>query len=205
MAWPATENFDGYTNGNNLNTLNGGSGWGGAWVVVKGTYTITTAQSSSSPNSVVMTSSLGIEEEATRLLTSNTDGDKVTFAMRSTGAANNQRFYFVSGTTYYAGLFMNHLGNIALGATTIGTWTINTWYVFVVELDYTNDRFRASINGGAFSSFVNFDAAVSSTSKISMGISQDSGVSNTYYWDSIAPVAATTATPNYLSLMGAGS
>ena len=38
MTWGGVENFDSYTAGANLDTLNGGSGWSAAWTLLQGAH-----------------------------------------------------------------------------------------------------------------------------------------------------------------------
>lgn len=52
MAVIATENFDSYSNGAGLSSLNGGSGWTTSWSDPGASGTITNTQSVSNPNSV---------------------------------------------------------------------------------------------------------------------------------------------------------
>lgn len=192
----ATDDFDSYTNGNNLDTLNGGSGFTGAWVVNAGTYTITTAQSDSAPNSV-LTQTGGAEPDASRTFTSTTDGDEITVALRADSTANNQQIVFSDGTTYRCYVTFLHTGAINLmGVSTGLSWTTNTWYSVKTQFDYTNDRCRISVDGAAYTSYQNFNGTTAGMTKLSITVGNDAGGTHSYWFDSIAGVGTTpTTTP----------
>ncbi len=194
MAWPATETFESYANGNNLNTRNGGSGWGGAWAdVTLSKYIVANDQAYDGSLSVKVTTASGEEPEISRPVSSSTDGDEVTFAIRKdTNSIHPLGVFGYDATTYRWYLQLSTGGNIVLNGTNVGTYSANTWYKFSVQLDYTNHRARVSIDGGAYSSYVTFNGGVgTSTTKLNLIVSS-SGVGTMNGWiDTIKPPGAT--------------
>lgn len=197
-SWTGVENFDSYTNGDNLNGKNGGTGWSGAWTdVALSLYVVSNAQSVSSPNSVSFTTSTGQEAAIKRSVTtaSSVDGDVVEFQFRkTTTSVNLPNIQFYSGGTFITFVVFDTSGAITLNGTNVGSYSANTWYKIDVQFDYTNDRARVSVDGGAYSSYVAFSTAVSSLDTIWLSNSAAGSGSMTVYWDSIqAPAAATVA------------
>lgn len=160
-----TENFDSYSNGANLGTLNGGTGWTGAWTkganASDAAFTVSNAQSISSPNSAAFSTSVitGVDSSTWGrpftsvsagtfyvswfvgasptnirdvVLADASGGNKIIIQRNNTGS----KFQYYNGAGY----------------TDLFTWTANTWYRIGIQWDnagHANQaRYNASSNGG---------------------------------------------------------
>lgn len=215
MTWTGVDNFDSYTSGNALGGLNGGTGWANAWTPdANNDADITDTQSQSSPNSVLLASGGSEDNVYRRQLSSDsaTDGDQVTFAMRraNTTTFNQNVFATDSGGATRWAIRLTSAGAIqaqfASPTTLQASYNADQWYVFVVEFDYTNSRFRVSIDGGAFSAYIAFaGAAGSNTRTIILNINTNANAN--CYWDSIgvpAAPASSTRDARLLTVLGVG-
>ncbi len=91
MAWVAVETFESYANGNDLNTLNGGSGWSNAWSTTTGSkYFI----SSTTPyQGSLCVRGATINTNADRALSVSVSAGIVYFAMMRPDTAGDDTFY----------------------------------------------------------------------------------------------------------------
>lgn len=159
---PASDNFDTYTNGADLNTLNGGTSWGGAWTRVTGTALITNAQSVSSPNSasvIVDTNQSQYYRQFSAQVTGTTN--TLSFAARVSGKTTlntpnvtitpsiDTAGNFTHG--YFRVVFNGTNGNIELTTsgetqvTLLTSFAINTWYYVYLDMDITGERVRGAV------------------------------------------------------------
>jgi hypothetical protein len=201
MAWPASDNFESYADGANLDGANGGSGWATAWA--KG--------GSGVAWDVVSTPTL-TGTRCGRLYTGSTSTCQVdrTIADTTTGAVSFQLQYSTS-TLGYALCSINTTGGSAyvvldadgtfgsIGAGKIiavnggskvdlGSFSANTTYTFVIDFNTTSNQHRISIDGGAFSAYYAF-SGVPSTGVTSITFQNNHGASNGtryVYFDVIA-------------------
>lgn len=178
-----TENFDSYTNGDNLNGKNGGSDWAGAWSVSAGTVTVSNAQSKSGLStylnvgtavrafSAVTTGVLSISAFP---LQTNKNCD---IYLRNAGLDTVVQILFVSN-----GQLWVYDGGVAVN---LLTYSANTWYDLLIELDSVNqpNKFRIKIGEGAWSSWY----AVRNSGAVTDLWLNNSSSGGSMYIDSIAP------------------
>lgn len=158
-TFSGVENFDSYTGGANLATLNGGSGWGTAWVLDYGTNTIIkTDQFVSSANSggLTLTSgNSGMGRDATTPPSGASTIIHASIRLASTVTGGNNSITFGTqlsdGTGFYIG-FLDDAGNYKvqsrLGSTvTVATGLLlDTWYHAWIDFDVTNLKIRGYIS-----------------------------------------------------------
>ena len=89
-----------------------------------------------------------------------------------------------------------------IGATTVSVLsapTTNTWYQVIIQLDFTNDRVRAKVDSGAYSSYVNgTSGAFAQVDKVGLAFG---GTSGSVYIDTIEY----TTSQNITMVAGIGS
>lgn len=154
------ENFDGYSVGG-LDTLNGASGWSGAWThdVGSSAAQVETAQFVSSPNGAGLTGVSNSNDNIYRAATTTASGDS-TIIHASCYATS----LIADNNTYMAFGFMTAGGNnyllvtlssngtcIALSAgggnVTIATGlSAGTWYHVYGDFDFTNKKVRGYVS-----------------------------------------------------------
>ncbi len=142
MAWIATEDFDSYTNGASVNGLNGGTGWNGAWTIGVGTYTVTNAQSFSSPNSLKDLGGNTGNAYVNRAVSAVTSGT-ISWYMRAAGATQSVEFSLGStanpnqavGACILGGFNANDIlwFDNGTGRTLVSGYSINTWYKITIN------------------------------------------------------------------------
>lgn len=167
MAWTAKDDFDSYTNGATLPTLNGGSNWGGAWVndSMGGNISVTNATSYQGANSIICSS--GNDGDCKRLLSGAiTSGTFVMYlAIRRDQVSGGQAvFYFqnsASGNITLLKIYINSSGNLTIQGTTTQTMTAasaNTWYVVQVTVNATLRTATAAYSTAAYGTAGTFSA-----------------------------------------------
>lgn len=139
MAWVAEDDFDSYSDGD-LNTLNGGTGFSGAWTAdtdydIQGTTTYEGAKA------VTQTSSNG---GATRTLTTDVASGILYVATRANSTMissddSTLRLWDTTGSSDIRVLVGWHTGTIKYGSsstltTLISSPAANTWYLIEIEL-----------------------------------------------------------------------
>lgn len=160
MALPI-ENFDSYTNGDDINGLNGGSGWSGAWSAsnADGESDVSNAQSVSSPNSLQLYR-LSTEPSATRSFSGETSGTIRYHVRRDLVTPDTFDFYVYGASTQAFGVELTPAGNIQArrsgGATILQSYSADTWYQIDIAFDCGTDTFTVAIDGGAPSSSLSF-------------------------------------------------
>lgn len=164
MAWVATEDFDGYTPGADLNTQNGGSGWSGAWSKISGTTGVT-----------VETAPTGMSGQAARF---RNPSDEVTYERSLTTAqsagsvrvklhitelhtgATDVGFFLADASNTLVFIRLHPSGVVdAFNNVTdvqIGTYSANTTITIDIEFDdgAQPDTFRARVDEGTWSSWL---------------------------------------------------
>jgi hypothetical protein len=124
------------------------------------------------------------------------DGAIFSLYMRSTsvgdGGSNTLRIIFFDGSTEV--FRMDHPAQLTVGringdtTENLGTISANTWHKYEMEVDFTNNRARGRLDGGAFSAFVNADAGGSFTKIDKIRLSADAidpGTGRRFFWDNI--------------------
>lgn len=194
------ENFDAYSTSASINTLNGGTGWSGAWSLASGTVTVETAPAWMSGKSLRQNATA--YAEAARLFTAHTGTATLSFKTSLSATPND---YVIVALLDGSGNNVIHIafdgsGNLITNTQTlISGFTVNTAHSVDVEIDTISQagKFRARVNGGSFLSWENAFSAFTSIA----GIRFYSYATNahTFWLDDISDVAAgfiTNVNPN---------
>lgn len=163
MAWTATETFESYANGNDVNTLNGGSGWSGAWSGTAGKYFI--VNSPTYGGSSLAAQGANANANMVRNLTTPVSSGVVYIAMRISAMGANQDssviFRTTGGTVSWANLRWGTDGSsnrtmTLFDGTSFNTLISNpslaTFYLFEVTIISTNSvsvRFHDGVSWSA--------------------------------------------------------
>lgn len=182
-AWPYTQNFDALSTAD----LNGQDSWSGdAASDVQTTFIIQGAKTVE----VGSTTETGM----TRTVTSSTDGTVQLRMRKNSSTTERQHTYFFEGVTLVTGVNLYDTGNILLNGTAIQAYSANTTYLLEIEYDVSTDQSRIRIDGGSWSSWVNFYATATAIDKIEFGKSNVGVTRAAGYWDDIAPVVCDPGT-----------
>lgn len=149
------DNFNSYTDGD----LTGQGGWSGNVAFdVQGT----TAQEGAK----AIQSTVGAVNITKSITALSTDGDVVSIRLRNTDTLNANYFDLQEGVDVEFVLRLDSDGIARLSGATdvtlLNPYLVNTWYQLEIELDFTNDRGRARLNGGAWSTYVNSITVIAS-------------------------------------------
>lgn len=191
------ESSEGYSTGN--------LGGQGSWTANVNNLTVTNAQAYAGTQSV--TGNTGANRECVRTVaTANTDGTFMYISLRASSvasASSNGGYYLQGSGTNFGGLYFNapSAANISWrisGGTDAYTVLVasanaNQWYRIGVEMDFTNDRVRCNVDGGAFGSYITGGNAFSQVDK--MFLTTNGGTAFDLYYDSISPNYATASGP----------
>lgn len=156
MSFVSTESFDSYSNGDNINTKSGGSGWAGNWVVGSGTWTVTTAQHHDGTNSLT---SATFGSHVYRAVQPQTVGEMSFYMRRDTNTTKAWYLNLCDSTTLGAGTKVvvgMEVGNIvAYDNSTqrilVSSFNANQWYKIKIKYGHVSNKFAVSIDDGAYS------------------------------------------------------
>jgi len=193
----STDNFDSYTPTNDLNTLNGGSGWTGAWAkITGGAMTIETAPAGGQGGNAVRSISATVDTQYSRAVTAITVGT-VRFRMRTTIAnpnnfsgavlreSTNGRMYIRFGPTGNLEIYNN------TGATyeSIQAYSVDTWYTIDINFDNAAqpNLYRAAVGGGAYTAYKTVNGG-SYTNVDDMMLDDSATNAHTFWVDDIRPI-----------------
>ena len=193
MALPR-DNFDSYTTGVDLNTLNSGSGWSGAWAFdAAGALTIETAPAGGQGGNAVRS----IDALAKRYSRDFTPVDvgELTFRMRiditnpSTFTGVILRDTAVGNRMYVAFRASGNIEILDNGVyrTVVSSYAVDTWYT--IDIEWNNiqqpNKYRARANGGEWTPWYTVDPGTY-TSIGRLVIADDSTNAHTFWLDHIA-------------------
>jgi len=203
MTWIATENFDSYTIGNDMNTLNGGSGWTGAWTSTgAGEGVIVAAPSGMTTNAAEMLWITGDGGDAQRSLSLLTDGI-VSFQMRAAQTDRLARFTLAeSGVGSKAYIRFDSDGNIkAVGSAsnTLQAYSANTTYRILIKFGHTAGNFAVSIDGGAYSA--DFDMSGTGSNVNLVTLVNENVTTSSFFFDDIKSGATVVNSSAFLAFM----
>lgn len=194
-GWAYEEDFEGLTTG----SLGGQDSW-------------STASSGNEPQVVNTLSAAGSQSllfnvdslnrgPNTRSITPVTDDGSIFYiSMRAdkSGTGDNARIILFNGGSVVGQLSMNGSGSglnfdIRAGGAwqTIQAMSIDTWYRFGCELDFTNNRYRFNVDGGAFGSWYSFQNSSSQVNKLYVDANDGFGGPTNFYFDEISATYAT--------------
>lgn len=165
---PLAENFDAYSTSVSISGLNGGDGWTGAWSLAAGTVTVETAPAWMSGKSLRQNATAYAEAE--RLFTAHTGAFTLSFKV-SLSATPNDFIIVALGDpgANKVNIAFNSSGNLITNTQTlVSGFTVNTAYSVDVDFDTVNqaNKFRARVNGGAYTSWENASSSFTSISAI---------------------------------------
>lgn len=201
MAWPATDSFGGYADGNNLDTLNGGSGWAAAWSeTTAGTFKITNVQAQGGTLSVRAVDP-GADKFGSRTVATHTSGI-VTFAMRVSTKTSTAFSVILDdtggGATRVCTVQMNASNIVLIGSSTVtilSNYSVDTWYVIHLYYDVSANDIRARLSTQNYWAAITGEQEASDeVTRFRFGNDQGSTWTGTMYLDEIAPGSAPTAT-----------
>lgn len=212
MAVPS-QDFDSLTNDSDLNGQGGGSGWSGNWSG-SGAFDVHDNEAQSGSQCVEVTSE-NLEHGIQRSWSSSSTSGIIGIYMRRKGGNNwrdGQYVYIRSGSTdvAFALFFCSNTTSGLFGARVQSgsnndlfennTLSADTWYFFEIEFDCTTDQLRARVDGGTWSSWVNFSSPQTSIDGIKLFKGNINGGSynivTDHYWDTISDADSTNVTIN---------
>jgi len=212
----ATDNFDSYTNGASLPTLNGGSGWSAAWANDGNcSNTITNAQSDSASNSTTATNEGGTDQKCRRSFSGAATGE---YKLAIRLGANNNINYDVSlgnnstctDASSAAFIRFNESGNAIMfsssfgSSQTIAAYSTNTWYWLYIKWDGTNYQTSLVTSGSAasYGTAQVYNNAEASLNYICIHYSSNFTNAANVWVDTFAPVSgAVTAVADFGTLI----
>ena len=209
MAWAATEDFNGYADGD-LTGESGGTGWASAWsggneIDVQGTTVYEGAKA------VVQTGASG--STLTRQFTTEiSDSSSVTYvALRRSSNSSGVLYYDIRNASDQerVRITLNASGNIVANGTTIVAYSANTWYVLRITLNTSGSSFTVAYSTGAYGSASSFSADSAGISMTNTGnlervvLTTDAVAAISNYWDYISPTTPFVAATGDNFLMGA--
>jgi hypothetical protein len=207
MAWLGTDSAESYSNGNSIDTLNGGSGWAAAWSVAgAGTKDIV--------NTPTLQGSLcfrldkvGNQEPRAYRSVANTTSGSISWIGRFNNATKNAAGLRLreAGTAKADFWFDNNIvggfGDAHFVMTSgagffdLGTFAADTNYTIVIDYDNSTDQFRVSTDGGStFSGWKSYASVATNFDDAYFMINAEDATNSTFYFDDIKPYSAVVAT-----------
>jgi len=206
MAWVATENFESYSAGA-LAGNNGGSGWTSAWTSLSNDdwQVGTTTVCGGSKNAVDTVTSGDATSRIYRdfAALSGTTNEVQFYLAASSATTDNIQVQFANSSSasrieIQMGEGVGGGGDIELvGATSQSlatSFSANTCYLVTVDIDVTNSRARAKLDGGAYTSYVSLANSGDITRLILTASQEGTGANTSFYFDEIGPVGGAAAT-----------
>ena len=196
-AWIATDNFESYTPGE-LNTAAGGTNWLGAWgVTTLGVFSRAVAPGGGMALSAV---SIGATTNAARNCGFVTLGTvQWRMQLNRTDHDDNAMVALTDGSNYRAAIGFRPDGTISIfNGGGVDVWVpiisiaADTWYTCRLEFNDDTELYRGSVDGGAWSSWVNQNAG-DPVDWFVMFIAGGSGGTTTFWVDDIGPVSEIAA------------
>lgn len=200
MTWLATDNFDSYATGQNLDSDNGGSDWSAAWVQVSGgTMTVETAPAGGQGGNAVSSVTATADTKYSRLMSGISAGS-VSFRMRITITDPNDFVGVVLRLADETGLMFVKFGstgnieafdNSAGSYQTIAAYSADTWYTIDIEFDDAAqpDDYRVRVDGGAWSNW--FEVNGGTYTNVERFALDDSATNaHSFFLDDIKPTVA---------------
>jgi len=209
-AWTATEDFESYGTGS-ISGANGGTGWSGAWTLDSGTVTVVASPARGTRAVLINSATSG---DANRTLTTGVTSGSMRIYMYATTVPTGTKGFFPAlfrdaGTIKFRLSWGNDVpgNNVGFGngttTETIGaTPAAATWHYADIQFDQTNNRARASFNGGAFSAYITAaGGSFTSINSIRITNADGNGSDQGYYIDDIAATPVSTANSNFFVFM----
>ncbi len=211
-AWSATDNFDSYTVGVDLETLNGGTSWSGAWTKqAVGTQTIQLAPSGGQGGNAVRSASLTASayDRTFANITSGTVSFRIQISNTSpddfSGVELKEGTNFIMHVKIAGGQLQRYNGTTP-AYENIQAVSANTWYTVDIQFDDAAqpDKYRVRVDGGAWTGWGGTNGAYTNINRFA--IEDSSIVTSLNLWiDDIknGGTETTTATGSNM-MMGMG-
>lgn len=207
MAWVATDDFNGYSDGS-ISGLNGGSGWSAGWSLASGTIDV--QGTTTYEGAKAITANTSAADLVSRALTSTVTVGTMYIAMRASATtvvgftilengAGTGKMYIKFDSDGNIKIFDNGAGAYQ----TIQAYSANTWYLIAIDFDNTGqpNKYRAKVDNGSYTSYYTVNGG-SYTSISHIRLETDTGTGSVF-WDRISDTAPTTAvSTSYLTLLG---
>jgi hypothetical protein len=184
-TWGYEQTFEGLSVGN----LNGQDSWtNGAG---DGNITVSTEQAYTGTKAVRFAPDTSPYSIRT-VTDANTDGTQFFVAARVSALSQQPLTLYLwgnNGATRIGDIYFNapstgdwsfRQGGGAEAYTDLGNISANTWYCVGIEFDFTNDRVRLNIDGGAFSSYISTATSFSEIDTVWIGVSDNGGTATSY-------------------------
>lgn len=184
----ATENLESYANGDILDNKNGGAGWAGQWITFGNTGAWTIQSSIVFEGTKAILHNISNREAQRDFATpltnhlfriairrSTVSGAGVDVELWEGGVARRVGIQFNNGILRLTG---------ATSVTLLASPLQDTWYQVDVEVDQPNSRFRARVDGGTFSAYINAEGG-SFASITRMRFVAANPMTGTWYGDNI--------------------
>lgn len=207
MAWLATDSAESYSNGNAISGLNGGSDWSGAWSVAgSGTKDIVNTPTLQGSLCFRLDKVGSVEPEVLRTFANTTSGKISLISRATTNTKHTLIQRFNESTVYKFGVHLDGGNNLGTGAgkivadgssfTALQSFSANTNYTIVIDYDNSTDQFRVSIDGGAYSSWLNYNTAATNITDLRFRVAATDSTDASFYFDDIKPYSAASSTTN---------
>lgn len=219
MAWVASADFNGLTNGN-LAGQGGGSGWSNNWGDSGGDASGYTVQGTTVYEGAKAVTSSGTGAAGRALTTPISSGTGIVYlAMRRTQTTGtevtNISFRNASSGQARMQVRMDNSANIVLtgviNVTVLAGYSANTWYAIRVTYDMTLGTYTGAYSTSAFGSGGSWSAESSATTMLNTGdidwVVMNQGDPDTAFFDYISPTDPLPAPANnnkFLNLLGVG-
>lgn len=216
-SWSATEDFE-YSVGN-LNGQNGGSGWSAAWSADAGA-TVVSSPTFSGTGAMKIRNTFG-GTNATRSLIAGVNGGICRVYTYATNVPTGTKgftpaifyegatFRFIVGWGWDASVSGNTIaisGDNVTFVTVATGMTAGAWHYIDFQFDQANNRGRASVDGGAWSSYVTANGGSFTAIDGYRVTTQDANATDQgYYIDNIGVgTGPVTAVTHNFTLLGVG-
>jgi len=197
MSWVATEDFDSYSATADLNAQNGGTGWSSGWDLFDGgAWTVETAPAGGQGGNTARCAANVTNTKYRRALTSTTTEGTLQWQMRINRTDPNAFTAVVltsdhgSGSIPYISCSFSADGQIQIYNgngdvfVNLQAYSADTWYT--ITLDFNSTQYRAKVDSGSYSSFVDIDnGPMTSIGSIMLWCSATN--TTTFYVDDIRP------------------
>ncbi len=156
-TFSGVEDFDSYSNGDDVNGKSGGSGWSGNWSATAAKWSVSNAQSVNSPNSALLdgTNSDVLQRQFSTISSGSFIVHAAVRTSSVSGAPGNDNaitiYILNSAQSAYCNMYIDAQNNVvkcfASGGSPVtvsgdGSLAANTWLHFWLEVDIDNHRCR---------------------------------------------------------------
>jgi hypothetical protein len=192
-----SDNFESYTASSDLEGQNGGNGWTNAWTQhhqFSIPFVVQNSVAFEGSRAVLYSHPANEQDYVFRSFSPMASGT-LHWAQMKDSYNSGQGVYLFSGSIPVIVIYQDSVVGVngavwtadtPTGAVVLGPYAINTFETADVQFDVSTQKFRVSINGGTYSSWLDFNNTVSSidTLWLAEGAAGGSGTINNY-WDDV--------------------